>query len=277
MPYRPGASNEAGMKPVSQGVFPHLNLLKFAAALSILPLAMCPRSASADQAQDVMKRMQSVYVGARAFDGEATITQTSVAPGKKQEKSVTSLHVRYRGPNLFLVNAISKMSGGPKGSSTTETIATSDGKQVYIYLPGKKVYVRRPCPPACPLTALFQLLRVYFLSDTGKAHVTLAAPTTVGGRSAYVVLLKPVLPPNLPPALRNILVRFVVDKQDYTLLQASQVAGLGSVSFAFEKQSLRPNLSGVQFAFHVPPGVKEDRTPPMPTGMPPTAPGARPR
>jgi outer membrane lipoprotein-sorting protein len=134
----------------------------------------------------------------------------------------------------------------------------SDGKNFYVYSPAQKQYMKRPAPPKFPL----QQLLAAVIPNPATANAKLLPQTTVGGRPAFVVEIKPQMPPNLPANQKAQFAKVkpalvMVDRQNYHVVKIRQSSPEGSIEIDFGPQDLKTALPGKLFAFTPPPGAKE--------------------
>jgi outer membrane lipoprotein-sorting protein len=268
MLFRPEASQKAGT-PMIRGAFSAPRRVLILSALVFSSLGACALPAVADQAQDVMKKMNEVYRTVKTFEGNIVIKQSGKAPNGKQVSAITTQQVRYKSPNMFVVNLKANVTGGPAGSpSSIEETIVSDGKMLYQYNPAKKMYNKKPAPPAIALSDLLRLTGVG-IPGPNLPGLAMASPTSFQGHSALVVQFKPQAPPGAAANPRaNIPVNFYIDKQSHQLLGLRQVGANLSVTMDISGQKLNGGVALSLFAFHPPAGAKEAAAPMPGSGRP---------
>src|SRR5579871_2106107 len=160
-------------------------------------------TAAGDDPTSVLNKMAAVYSNAKTF--QASLTSKEVGTGKdgKQFSLTGTQEIRYKAPNMF--NVVTKSVGAgalagkkPDGSYMVDpgkVIINSDGKTITIYSETKNQYIRQPAGPTIPLVGVFSLLQ--HIPGPKTPGIYMDNATTVGGRPAYVVAVKRVMPPNL--------------------------------------------------------------------------------
>ncbi len=257
MHFKPVAVNSAGMQTAHISLASLRKTITFTAAASI---ALFPAlTSSADQAQDVLKKMESVYNAAKSFEGSINIKQSGKGPDGKLVSAVTVQQVRYKAPNLFTVSMKISVVGGPKKNQTQTEKIVSDGKIVYQYVPEKNEYVKRPVPPSLPLPSFLQLvMQRLSLPRPGIPNTTMGKPTSLQGRAVNTIQIRPgtsVTPP----------FTFLIDKKTSELLKITVTSPKINIVVDMSDQKLNSNISPSLFAFKLPAGAKEIQ-PPSPTG-----------
>ncbi len=258
MHFKPVAVNTAGMRTVQITRASFRKSILFAATVS---LAILPAlSSSADQAQDILKKMEGVYKTAKSFESSINIKQSGKSPDGKSVSASTMQQVRYKAPNLFTVLMKISLVGGPaKNKSQTEQIV-SDGKMVYQYNPQKKEYVKRPVPPSLPLPQFLQLvMQRLSLPRPGIPNTTLGKPTSLNGHAVNTIQIRPGTA-TAPPF------SFLIDKKTSHLLKITVTSPKINIDVDMSDQKMNANINSSVFAFRIPAGAKE---------VQPTAPGAR--
>jgi len=156
-----------------------------------------------------------------------------------------------------------------------------------MYVPMLKQYQKQPVPPSVNIAQLIDLLR-QVPGPTTPGLTLLPTPAKVQGHDAYILEIKPVMPANLKPEQKKMYEqgikkikqypRFAIDKQNYTLLQGSQVTTDAMVQVNLSSQVFGSSLPASTFAFTPPAGSKEFVPPKQPMGGAPGlgAPGAVP-
>jgi outer membrane lipoprotein-sorting protein len=260
----PVAPERAGTKNLGS---PSASPLRRAGAASALLLAgTLPLAArAADNPQDILKKMQTVYHDAHTYEGAITMK----VAGKGQDGNVTTVtnveQLKYRGPNLFSMQR-SVSATGPLAPRFTNMKATliSDGKTVYNYDLSKKEYMKAAAPAKVSLERLLE--RMMPPSDLSKA--TLLPPTTVQGRPAYVI--------NIPIAVtaggkEPKAFQYTIDKQNYYALKIVMVGGTSGLEIDLDGQTVGGNIPASAFVFMPPAGAVEKKAP-MPAAAPVPAP-----
>lgn len=276
------------MAPFSAG-----STVRFRAAaisLTVGAIAMLGSVApsSAESAADVIKKMADVYNKAKSFQATITVIRKGKT-AKNEEFSITQIEkVQFQTPNLFRKSV--RISGtGAAGSGqgaaqlkNSEGDAYSDGKKATTYVPALKKYRKQAIPPNVQIAQLFSILQQIPAGDTPGLSL-LPEPATFQGRAAYVIELKPQAKPGLTTEqkkqfdtlLKTIKKnpRFLIDKQNYTLLQASQSSQAGSVQVDITDQKINAAIPASAFNFTPPAGSQEVINPPTQPGAP--APGGK--
>ncbi|HEV2471249.1 MAG TPA: hypothetical protein VGS41_01195, partial [Chthonomonadales bacterium] len=192
-------------------------LLVAAAASLTIPLA-----ARADKAQDVINKVVALYNGARTFKGTIRIVQSQTLGGQTSSVSM-SQDLEYMRPNLISSYSIINSSRQGKAMPTSKGRVCSDGKTIYKYDMNRKLYEKGPAPPEISLATLLALV-----PRPGTAKFTLAADTVYNGRPAYVVILTPLIPANVPANIRPQLLamskpqKLTIDKRTSQLLRVTR-------------------------------------------------------
>src|SRR5690349_944645 len=81
-------------------------------ALSLTLLTTPLYRAQADQAQDVLKKMGDVYRNAKSFEGTVSIRQKGKGRDGKPASVTTTQSIKYKSPNLFVVDLKASATGG---------------------------------------------------------------------------------------------------------------------------------------------------------------------
>jgi outer membrane lipoprotein-sorting protein len=250
--------------------------------LSALTLPAALPTASAESAQDVLKKMAAVYETAKSFQGSVTQRQKGKTRDGKSATLTTTQQLHYKGPNLFHIQISATGTGAAAASASQMGITfVSDGKNIFIYRPAQKKYARQPSPPSLPLS---KILRV--IPNPATPGLSLLSPTSVQGHAAYVVQVKPTKPPNVPPQQRAQVeayfktlkpTQYMIDKQNYHLLKITTAQGTNTSEIEFGPQTINGNVAPALFAFTPPAGTTE-MTPPAGGNAPsPGLPGGAPR
>jgi len=260
-------------------------------AIGALSLLIANSAFAAENAGDILKKMAENYTKAKSYQASITTTQSGKTPQGKAFTVTQTEHILYQSPNLFHKSVKATGSGPAMTSQFTEQLATrqgeiySDGKSATMYVPAKKMYQKQPVPPNVLIAQLVDLLRLV-PGSTRPGLALLPTPATVKGRRAYVIELKPVPPPNMKPedkkkydeglkAFKQY-PRFMIDKQNYNLLEYSMVTSTGTALVDLTSQVFGAPLPASAFTFTPPAGAKEFKAPPpgpRPGGAPGGAPG----
>ncbi len=248
-------------------------------AVSALAATLPVTARAADSAaQDVVKKMEAVYAGAKSFDGVVTINQVGTPLAGKPSSNTIVQKIKFRAPNMFQVQMSATATGAnaAKAASFGRTIS-SDGKTLYDYSPSLKQYRKSPAPPTVSLMQLFRQL----MPNPNAPGLTLT-PASATGHAVYTVQIKPMAPATFPPTitaeqkaryLEQIKaakpVQYTIDKQNYHLLKIYQPGTRSNITFDFSQQNVNAAVAPTAFAFTPPAGSKEFTPPP---GM--GAPGA---
>jgi len=241
-----------------------------------------------ESASDILKKMADVYTKAKSYQVTVTTMQTGKNPQGKPFTVTQTEHIWYQTPNMFHKSVKLAGTGSAPGAEQLKQRQGeiySDGKTATMYVPSKKMYQKQPVPPTVMLAQLVDLLRL--VPSGAREGVTLLPNSaTVGGRPVYIIELKPVMPKNLKPEQQKQYTagvkqfkqfpRFLVDKQNYNLLEYSLSTVAGSAKVDLGSQVFGGNIPANLFAFTPPPGSKEFKAPTPPPGGPGVPGGAPP-
>lgn len=242
--------------------------------------------AAGNQADDVLNKLNATYNSARSYEGDVVIYQTGKDPKGKALSVTTTEHIRFKSPNKFSIQL--SMKGTGAAADTAAKMGRSyfsDGHITYVYSPAQKQYMKQITRPVTNLAQLMQLPK----TNMPGAKTSLAAPTTVQGRSAFDVRIGPDFKgaPNMTPQQKASMmatmkpIDFLVDRQNYHLLKMIRTTGPSTMTVEYGRQTFNGNIPDSAFTFHPPAGAKEAvaPTPPMGQGggrlMPPGGNGPR--
>jgi outer membrane lipoprotein-sorting protein len=254
--------------------------VSIAASALLLASSPYPASAAGDDAPGVLTKMAGVYSNAKSFQATITSKEAGKTPDGKAFTVTATQEIRYKAPNMVYMSMRQSGTGAAAGKKPDGTpmldsgrvVINSDGKTLVIYSETKNQYVKQNALPAIPLTEAFALLKR--LPGPKSPGLSMASSTTVGGRAAYVIQAKPVMPPNLSPAdqkkwqdaaAKAQPLKLMIDKQNYQLLSLSESAAGGSLDISFGSQAVNGNIAANAFSFAPPAGSKEA---PKPQGQP---------
>jgi outer membrane lipoprotein-sorting protein len=259
------ASNRAGryfaprLAPTRRG---SLLLVAFAATAAIaLP-------AGAQTAQDVLKKVESIYGKATSFQGSVTIKQSGKGQDKKPASVTRTQTIKYKSPNLFRMQVVATGTGAAKAQApNANSTIVSDGKTLFAYSVARKQYAKQPVPPNLPLR---QLLGFAIPTPTTPGVKMLPAMAVLG-RQAFVLEITPTMPPNLTPEQKAQFAKFkplklMVDKQNYHILQLRQSTTESTTEVNLGAQTFNSSIPGNTFVFTPPAGVTEFIPPANPPG-----------
>jgi len=274
MSIQPDALHRAGTPSVSpcSSVSRRCTLLLPALALSLS--ALFAASAHADQASDILKKMEGVYSGAKTFVGSVTVKQSGKTKEGKPASVTRTQQISYKSPNLIRVQMTMSATGAAAKAGNQNAMIVSDGKTLYRYSSTQKQYSKSPAPPAIPLNQLFGIA----LPSGSTPGASLLSPTNVMGHQAYVVQIKqqvPQPPPSMSAADKAKYdayvkqmkpVQVVIDKKDYHLLQIRQSMGTNTAVVEFGPHTVNGAVADSAFKFSPPAGSKEITMPQPPPG-----------
>jgi outer membrane lipoprotein-sorting protein len=264
-------------------------------------IALCASSlivadaAHAETVADVLKKMADNYTKAKTYQVSITTLQTGKTPQGKAFTVTQTEHLAYASPNKFHKSVKIAGSGAAvAGPTAAAQLAQrqgeifSDGKTATMYVPARKQYQRQPVPPSVQLPQLVDLLRL--VPAASRPGLTLL-PTqaNVHGRAAYIIEIRPVTPKGMKPAdlkkynegLKQYkqFPRFLIDRQNYSLLQYSLLTTGGGAQVDLNSQAFGAPIPESTFVFSPPPGSTEFHAPTTPPGHPggtPAIPGGSP-
>jgi|SRR5579883_1259853 len=278
----PDARNRAGMGTATRRRAASLS--RAFMAVTLLTGALASQARAAESAQDVLKKLNAVYMGAKSFTGSLTVRQSGKSPDGKAVSVTFTQQIQYKSPNLFVVRTSASGTGAAAAQARNlSRLAVSDGRTVYNYRPSDNKYVKQPAPPNIALAQILQ-----FIPNAHRVNASIVSQTSAQGRPAYVVQVKlpslPSLPPNATPQQKaqyqKIVAsirppQFVVDKQNYHLLRLTQAAQGNEIQVTFGAQNMNANIAGNPFVFAIPRGATEVQMPAPTPGAPgaPVAPG----
>ncbi|HLV81888.1 MAG TPA: DUF2092 domain-containing protein [Chthonomonadaceae bacterium] len=234
------------------------------------------QAARADEAQDLLRKMNSLYTGARSYAGTVTIHTNGKSPQNGQAYTVTTIkRVRYKSPNQLHLD-LSVNGTGALARMTQNGLVVSNGHTIFQYSPQQKQYVKNAAPPR------IMLPQVLNLPNLPSATFKVVGSTTVNGHAASELearLKMPTLPPNTTPQTRQRIeqqiqkpVRLVIDRQNGALLHLSQETMGGAITIDYTGQTFNGSIPASAFAFKPPAGAKPF-TPSAPAGMGGPGPG----
>lgn len=265
MLFRPVARRRAGLLTVEpcvaicgRGLF----------AVALLGFAGAAVPAHADlSASEIIAKMNAIYSTAKSFKGSTIMQSSGKGPDGKPFTVTATQQVAYKSPNQFRVQVTASGTGAASKASGNSQTVVSDGKTMYMYLPARKQYIKRPAPPQVPIQRIVQI-------NVNGQNAKLMPASTVNGRPAYIVQIMPMLPPTLTAQQKQLVKPslIAVDKQNFHLLRITQ--GGNAQVMTFTGQTVNGNLPASVFAFSPPAGATEFKQP-MP-GAPGGAPGAPP-
>ena len=237
-----------------------LTAVALAAASSVVP------PAGAQTVQDVLKKVDAVYAKAKSYQGSLVAKRTGKAQGKAFTLTQTQ-QIKYVSPNLFRVEVSVAGTGAAAAAKNSGSTVVSDGKNIYVYSPAQKQYMKQAAPPQLPLRQLLASV----IPGASTANAKLAAPTSVNGRPAFVLEIKPQAPPTMTPEQKTKFaqlkpIQVMVDKQSYQVVKIHQSAAEASLDVSFTGQTVNPSIPNTTFAWTVPAGAKEFVRPAAPPG-----------
>ena len=212
------------------------------------------------QAQDVLKKMTSVYA-LQTYQGTAVLTLKGVTEDNKPFNIKGAQDVTYKAPNLFFIKASGEAIGGTE-------VRSCDGKQSVTYHSANNQYMKMPVRSEANKGTL-PLLRLFGVSVDPQSGKMVGA-ATIGGRATYLVQAMMALPPlksDATPqerasyaAFKKTLQSFelAIDKKDYHLLRVVQASSEPKMTktLEFTQQSFNPVVSDSVFVFTPPPGAQ---------------------
>ena len=263
-------------------------------AIGATSLFVMSTPSRAETAASIVKKMVDVYTKAKSYQVSVVTLQSGKTPDGKAFSVTQTERVQFQSPNRFHKSVKVAGTGAAATGPGAQQLATrqgeifSDGKTATMYVPSRKMYQKQPIPPTVQIAQLVDLLRL--VPPANRPGLTLL-PTaaTVHGRPAYVIEIKPVTPPNLKPAdlkkyqdgLKQFkqYPRFMIDKQNYSLLEYSLSTTQGNAQVSLMSQVFGGAIPPNAFTFTPPAGSKEYKapaTPPggTPGGLPGGVPGA---
>jgi outer membrane lipoprotein-sorting protein len=253
--------------------------------LAVGLLAHGAQAAHAQNPQDILKKMVAVYQAAKSFQGTVTTQITGKDPKGKPVNVTQTQSIRFKSPNKLRIESSATATGelAAQIKKAGKQTAVSDGKTAIVYSGGANQYIKVPAQPQQSLVGLMRLQ----LPPTVPG-ASMDAATTIAGRPAYVVKIKPQLPPNiskLPAEQRKMVeqqfkqakpVRIMIDKQNFHLLRTVQSAGAITSTTNYGIHTVNGAIADSAFAFTIPAGAKEVK-PPTPQGGGGVQPGNLPK
>jgi outer membrane lipoprotein-sorting protein len=274
MSIRPVASTEATHPPTR--ILRAAALLGLFATAALLLGALPTAHAAAEDAQSILKKVSNTYATAKTFQAQITMRRSGKGQDGKSFSITTLQQIKYKSPNLLLVKSTTSIVGGPagKGHPSTQTMV-SDGHSILVYFASNKQYMRQNRPLPGGLSSLITL------PSPQTPGLSMLAPTTLQGHTAYVLQIMPQLPPNLPAAQRAQIkpAQIFIDKQTYHLLKIAINGGPQPYLIQLDSQVFNQAIPDSTFHFTLPAGAKEyvPRSPGMMGSAPGGGPGPAPR
>ena len=247
-------------------------------ALSVL----AARPAAGETAGDVLKKMADLYSKAKSYQVSVTTIQAGKDPKGKAFKVTQTEQIQYQSPNRIHKSVRAAGSGPAITGAFAQAITAkqgeifSDGKTATMYVASKKMYQKQPAPPQVLIPQIVDLLRL--VPGANRPGLTLLPNTAnVKGRQAYVIQVEPTPPPPTlkPDELKKYkeglkqwkqFPRFMIDKQNYNLLEYTLQTAGGTATIDLTSQVFGGAIPARTFAFAPPPGAKEFKPKPPPTG-----------
>ncbi len=259
--------------------------------IGALSLLVSNSAFAAETAGAILKKMAENYTKAKSFQASIVTIQAGKTPDGKAFTVTQNEQVQYKTPNLFHKSVKATGIGPAVTGQMAEQLASrqgeiySDGKIATMYVPAKKMYQKQPVPPNVVIAQLVDLLRKIPPANQPGLSL-LPAAATVQGRQAFVIEFKPAPPAGAKPedvkkyneALKQVkqFHRFMIDKQNYNLLEYTLVTTSGTAKVNLSSQVFGGSIPSSAFAFSPPAGAKEFKAPPPGQGMPGMAPGGGP-
>ncbi len=213
----------------------------------------------------ILTKMARNYQSAKAYSATIITKQKGKTKDGKSFSLTKTQSIKFKAPNLVSVSVVFTGEGAAAGQvAQNNQLVVADGKILTAYSPMRKVYMKKPDLPTVSVMDLLEILKRLPLA--GGKNVSMLAATTVNGRSAYVIEIRPMMPANLTPdqqakwkeaAAKANPLHLIVDKQNYLLLKITESATLGSVDVALNDQLLNGVIPNSAFTFTPPAGSKE--------------------
>lgn len=249
---------------------------KLLASLFASGLLLVSLPAFCQDVETILQRVTNTYQGLKSYQAQTTIVETRETGGQQQRRS-TTVTTRYKAPNKVVTVV--------QGAESLHIY--SDGKNMHIYSPKDKEYVKMPAPASLAQTAGMSGLAVGDPAQIGTQLRTIfgnagkkLADRTVGGKPAFV--LQAVQSPQSPNEAGGprLTATALIDKATYMVRQLSLEIAQGqgnqrvrqSIVITFNSQQINPSLSDSIFVFRPPAGAKERQMPPPQSGGAPAPP-----
>lgn len=232
----------------------------FAPVALLLALSMSEtRIAGAQTVKEILQKVEDVYNKASSYQCNLIVRRTGKGPDGKPLSITQTQQVQYKSPNLFRVQ-VSVTGTGAAAAAVKNGNSTviSDGKNIYVYMPSQKQYMKQAVPASLPLRQLMASV----IPGANTANARLVAPSMINGRPVYVLEVKPQAPPNLTPEQKARFARLkpiqiMVDKQNYHVVRIHQEAADAQLDVSFNGQTVNGTVPSKAFVWTPPPGAKE--------------------